>query len=172
MKTSSLRFTITQMLFTTLIASVSLGCLADSDPENSMRTFGFSHNTAKHIILFVGDGMNIEHEIAASRYLYGKDFELSFHKLPYKGNVATWDVTTYNYWADPTRLNRPPYTPGAIEPIVGYDPLKGGKRPYPLGPELPGAQAYHMAKATDSASAATAWATGCCARRKVMPSAW
>ena len=25
---------------------------------------------AKHIILMVGDGMNIEHEIATSRYLY------------------------------------------------------------------------------------------------------
>ena len=37
---------------------------------------------AKHIILMIGDGMNIEHEIATSRYLYGKDFELSFHKLP------------------------------------------------------------------------------------------
>lgn len=154
MKTSSLRFAISQMLSTTLIASVSLGCLADSDPENSMRTFGFSHNTAKHIILFVGDGMNIEHEIAASRYLYGTDFGLSFHKLPYKANVATWDVSTYKYWSGGS------YDPKAIIPTLGYDPAKGGKKPYPLGPELPGAQAYHMAKATDSASAATAWATG------------
>jgi alkaline phosphatase len=109
---------------------------------------------AKHIILIIGDGMNIEHEIAASRYLYGKDFELSFHKLPYQGNVATWDVTTYKYWSGGT------YDPEAINPIFGYNPAQGGKRPYPLGPELPGAQAYHTAKATDSASAATAWATG------------
>jgi alkaline phosphatase len=109
---------------------------------------------AKHIILIIGDGMNIEHEIAASRYLYGKDFDLSFDKLPYQGNVATWDVTTYKYWSGGT------YDPEAINPIFGYDPDRGGKRPYPLGPELPGAQAYNTAKATDSASAATAWATG------------
>jgi alkaline phosphatase len=115
---------------------------------------------AKHIILFVGDGMNIEHEIAASRYLYGSDFDLSFHSLPYKADVATWDVTTYNYWADPARMNKPPYQPGSIEPRVGYDPAKGGLRPFPLAPEPAGAQAYNMAKATDSASAATAWATG------------
>lgn len=109
---------------------------------------------AKHIILMVGDGMNIEHEIATSRYLYGKDYDLSFHKFPYQANVATWDVTTYKHWSGGV------YDPNAINPILGYDPAKGGKVPYPIGPELPGAQAYHMAKATDSASAATAWATG------------
>ncbi len=110
---------------------------------------------AKHIILIIADGMNIEHEIATSRYLYGNDFELSFHKLPYQANVATWDVTTYNYWANPQQ-----YDPNRINPRYGYDPAIGGEEPYPLGPELPGAKEYHMAKATDSASAATAWATG------------
>jgi alkaline phosphatase len=122
--------------------------------------FAGDQQAAKHIILIIGDGMNIEHEIATSRYLYGTDFGLSFHELPYKANVTTWDVTTYNYWADPARLNKPPYDPGAFEPKVGYDPAIGGKKPFPLGPELEGAKAYHMAKATDSASAATAWATG------------
>ena len=109
---------------------------------------------AKNIILIIGDGMNIEHEIAASRYLYGRDFGLSFHDLSYQASVATWDVTTYKYWSGGT------YDPDAINPHLGYDPVKGGKIPYPLGPELPGAKAYHTAKATDSASAATAWATG------------
>ena len=85
---------------------------------------------AKHIILLIGDGMNIEHEIATSRYLYGKDFELSFHKLPYQANVATWDVTTYKNWSGGS------YDPNAIDPKLGYDPVKGGKKPYPLGPEL------------------------------------
>ncbi len=119
--------------------------------------FGFSEvhaKEAKHIILIIGDGMNIEHEIAASRYLYGRDLDLSFHKLPYQGNVATWDVSTYKYWSGGT------YDADAVIPLYGYDPAKGGKRPYPLGPELPGAEEYHKAKATDSASAATAWATG------------
>jgi alkaline phosphatase len=109
---------------------------------------------AKHIILIVGDGMNIEHEIVTSRYLCGKDFELSFHKLPYRADVATWDVSTYKYWSGGT------YDPGAIVPTLGYDPKKGGDKPYPLGQELPGADVYLKAKATDSASAATAWATG------------
>jgi alkaline phosphatase len=109
---------------------------------------------AKHIILLIGDGMNIEHEIAASRYLYGGDFELSFQKLPYEANVATWDVSTYKYWSGGS------YDPNVVEPRLGYDPAKGGKKPYPLGPELDGAEAYLKAKATDSASAATAWATG------------
>lgn len=107
---------------------------------------------AKHIILLVGDGMNIEHEIAASRYLFGTDFSLSFQKLPYQADQATWDVTTYN--------RRGVYYPTAIEPKLGYDPAKGGKKPYPLGPELPGAMTYHLSGATDSASAGTAWATG------------
>lgn len=112
------------------------------------------HRRAKHIILMVGDGMNIEHEIATSRYLYGKDYDLSFHKFPYQANMATWDVSTYKHWSGGT------YDPNAINPFLGYNPAKGGKVPYPIGPELPGAQAYHTAKATDSASAATAWATG------------
>lgn len=60
----------------------------------------------KHIILFIGDGMQLEAENAASRYLFGKENSLSFQKLPYKGNVATWDVTTYNRWA--AQLGKPP----------------------------------------------------------------
>ncbi len=111
-------------------------------------------DTVRHIILIVGDGMNIEHEIAASRYLYGSDFDLTFHQFPYDASVATWDVTTYKHWSGGR------YDPKAIDPKLGYDPLKGGKKPYPLGPEPSGAEAYHKAKATDSASAATAWATG------------
>ncbi|MFY9974616.1 MAG: alkaline phosphatase [Chromatiaceae bacterium] len=109
---------------------------------------------AKNVILFIGDGMNIEHEIATSRYLYGMDFGLTFHQLPYQGNVATWDVNTYNNWSPDA------YDPDAINPLYGYDPSRGGELPYPLGPELEDAQAYHTAAATDSASAATAWATG------------
>ena len=143
MKTSSLKFVIIQILSATLMASISMSCLADSDARQ-----------AKHIILLVGDGMNIEHEIAASRYLFGKDFALSFHGLPYRGNQATWDVNTYKHWSGGN------YNPNAIVPTFGYDPARGGKVPYPLGPELPGAEAYHKAAATDSASAATAWATG------------
>ena len=127
---------------------------------------------AKHIILFIGDGMQLEHEVAASRYLFGKDTDLSFHKLTYKGYVATWDVTTYNRYALATGL--PAYTPTAFNPIVGYDPLKGGSKPYPVQTS-PIDDTYCLTKlalnptdtpdkfqypATDSASAASALATG------------
>ena len=114
---------------------------------------------AKHIILFIGDGMQLEHEVAASRYLFGKDTELSFHKLMYKGYVATWDVTTYNRYALAAGL--PTYAPTGFNPTVGYDPSKGGFRPYPA--QMGGIDdAYFLTKlsgkipATDSASAATA----------------
>jgi alkaline phosphatase len=127
---------------------------------------------AKHIILFVGDGMQLEHEVATSRYLFGKDTDLSFHKLMYRGYVATWDVTTYNRYALAAGL--PSYTPTGFNPTVGYDPLKGGFKPYPAQTG-PMDDAYFLTKlplsptdtpaqfkypATDSASAASAWATG------------
>jgi len=125
---------------------------------------------AKHIILFIGDGMQLEHEIAASRYLFGRDTELSFQKLMYKGYVATWDVTTYNRYALASGL--PPYSPTGFSPTVGYDVLKGDLKPYPA--QARGIDdAYFLTKlplsptdpspkypATDSASAASAWATG------------
>lgn len=65
----------------------------------------------------------------------------------------------------------PPYQEDGFDPKVGYDPSKGGRKPYPdqkSGME----NAYFLTKrplpgwgtkkypATDSASAATAWATG------------
>lgn len=113
--------------------------------------------SAKHIILFIGDGMQLENEIATSRYLFGQDTALSYHCLPYRGNVATWDVTTYNHWARERGL--PAYDPAMIEPKNGYDPDKGGSEPYPLETKEIDQQ-YLTSAATDSASAATAWATG------------
>jgi len=38
---------------------------------------------AKNIILFIGDGMHLQHEIAASNYLFGEDFSLAWHSFPY-----------------------------------------------------------------------------------------
>jgi alkaline phosphatase len=118
---------------------------------------------AKHIIMFLGDGMQLEHEIATSRYLFGKDNGLAFHHLAYKGYVATWDVTTYNKYA--ASLGLPPYNPVGFNPLVGYDPIKGGRRPYPL--QSSGIDVnYFLSKisakipAADSASTATALSTG------------
>jgi alkaline phosphatase len=111
----------------------------------------------KNVILFVGDGMQLAHEIATSRYLYGRDQALSFHALPYQGSVATWDVTTYNKYAP--LYGKTPYNPWAIVPRVGYDHARGGLLPWPLVP-VPDESYFATGYATDSASAATAWATG------------
>jgi alkaline phosphatase len=115
----------------------------------------------RHLILFIGDGMQMAHEVAASRYLYGTDHGLRFHRFPLQADVATWDVTTYNKWA--TRRGELPYDPNHILPWLGYNPGEGGRGPEWLrkddayqGPRL----AYLAAAATDSASAATAWSTG------------
>ncbi|HQH96098.1 MAG TPA: hypothetical protein PLM53_03280 [Spirochaetota bacterium] len=39
----------------------------------------------KHVILFIGDGMHLEQEIAASRCLTGWDNGLVFHRFPCRG---------------------------------------------------------------------------------------
>lgn len=112
---------------------------------------------ARHIILFIGDGMQMEAEVATSRYLFGEDTALSFHRLPRQSNVTTWDVDTYNVWA--TEAAQPFYDPTTIVPMIGYDPLRGGLLPFPLqtsGQDEP----YLLRKAADSASTATALATG------------
>ncbi len=124
--------------------------------------------SAKHIILVIGDGMQLQHEIATSRYLYGTDNGLSFHKLPYRGYVATWDVTTYNQFAG--AAGKPFYDRATFDPLIGYDPQRGGIAPSPVGePDdayfltpLPLAESPQRKKApaTDSASSATAYATG------------
>lgn len=120
---------------------------------------------ARNIILFIGDGMQLEHEVATSRYLFGADTKLSFHNFPYRNNVTTWDVTAYNTYAK--LFGQPSYNRFQIIPTVGYDPLKGGFEPYPIQTNSdnlyfldPDANSMTKPPATDSASAATAWATG------------
>jgi alkaline phosphatase len=111
---------------------------------------------AKHIIFIVGDGMQPENEIAASRYLTGTDNGLAFHAFPYRGVVATWDVTTYSRQA--------PYNPSAMAPGVGCDAVRTGKAsaaPHTNTPRY-ACRTPDGAKpqGADSASTATAWATG------------
>lgn len=133
-------------------AAAALFCASAAQADSTQRTVSRTP-VAKHIIVLVGDGMNIEHEIAASRYLSGRALDLSFHKLPYQGVQAHWDVSAY-------KKRGGTYDPLAIDALIGYDPAQGGAKPYPLGPELPGAKDYHLIAATDSASASTAWSTG------------
>ncbi|MGA2531865.1 MAG: alkaline phosphatase [Candidatus Aminicenantales bacterium] len=111
----------------------------------------------KHVILFIGDGMSVESEIAASRYLYGRDRALAWHSLPGQSYVATWDVTAYNLNA--RKAGRAAYSASAFSPSLGYDVRREGSRPYP-DEGYRGAAEPVPAPSTDSASAATALATG------------
>lgn len=111
-----------------------------------------------HVILVIGDGMHREHERAASRFLTGRDDGLVFLDpavMQHATFATTWDVTTYDGWA--TRAGLPRWDATAFDPRVGYDPARGGVAPSPLAA---GDGAYLEAGATDSASAATALATG------------
>lgn len=120
---------------------------------------------AKHVILIIGDGMNLEHEIAGSRYLTGGDSGLSFHGLPYQTYASTWDVSAYNAYAEnwDYRWNGE-YSSSSFQPHVGYDPATGNAAPSPVQKTGKLQDRYYLSKllggkkpaATDSASAATA----------------
>lgn len=117
------------------------------------------NDEVKHIILFIGDGMQLEHEIAMSRYLYGTDYYLSWHMFSNKYPVATWDVTTYNKYA--ALMGSPSYDPINIDPVVGYNANRGGKWPFPIDiSRIDDEYFLNPRFATDSASAGTAISTG------------
>lgn len=109
----------------------------------------------KHVIFFIGDGMSAQTEVAASRYLYGRDDGLAWQKMPGKAYVATWDINVYN--GNARQARRPPYSRSAFAPLLGYDAKTDGATPR-LGGDAK--SAFPPGPATDSASAATALATG------------
>jgi alkaline phosphatase len=126
---------------------------------------------ARNIILFIGDGMQLAHETAASNYLYGEDSALVWHAFPYRNFVTTWNIDAYDTYA--AAQGGAAYAPDNFDPILGYDPGKGGDKPYPLSSDsksifeyfFPGSHPSSPANlrsgpATDSAAAATAMATG------------
>lgn len=124
-----------------------------------------SETAIKNVILVIGDGMQLEHERAANNYLFGNYTEgLTFWKFPYQGQLSTWDVTTYDKYA--TAAGKPLWNASTsesedlktFEVLLGYDPSKGGKLPWPL--DTSGTSEYLNLAATDSASAGTALATG------------
>ena len=145
MKKNFLGFAIAVVLF---VSVIFIGCM----PEPGKDTSG----NVKHIILFIGDGMELENEIATSRYLYGADIGLSWHTFPYQTYMSTWDVSSYNVYAN--YFEAPSYDEASFDPLVGYDPLWGGIAPYPV--DRAGDISYITRTATDSASSATAFATG------------
>jgi alkaline phosphatase len=106
----------------------------------------------KHVIFFIGDGMSAQTEVAASRYLFGRDDGLAWQQFPGKAYVATWDVNVYN--GNARKARRPPYSRSSFTPLLGYDAKADGAMPRASG------DAFPPGPATDSASAATALATG------------
>jgi alkaline phosphatase len=124
---------------------------------------------AKYVILLIGDGMQLAHEVAASRYLYAYDKGLVQHSLPYQTICSTWDVTTYDRYAWASGGTQ--YAEATFDPLVGYNPAVGGSWTYD-GTWAPPSDAYFLTKlfkwggtsagypATDSASAGTALSCG------------
>jgi alkaline phosphatase len=110
---------------------------------------------AKNVILFIGDGLSAASEIAASRYLYGRDNGLAWHGLRVRAYVATWDVNVYN--GNARRAGRPRFARSSFTPLLGYDARADGAKPR-VGPGV--THGFPPGPATDSASAATALATG------------
>jgi len=187
----------------TLIALMG-GCGSGSDKDEKDEGGSDKEKGAKYVMLFIGDGMPLEAERGASFYLTGTDNGLSFQGWgskddEYKGSVTTWDVTAYNNYAfdyttqvtktdGTTKVDAPAkefasqsYQLSSFNGYKGYDPLKGGKLPWPLdksvdelamknyfqvsGADTPWGKnslSYSSSKkyATDSASAGTAIACG------------
>jgi len=113
----------------------------------------------RNVIVMIGDGMQMAHEVATSRYLYDSDQGLSFHSLPVRAFKTTWDVNVYTARAQ--ALGVAGYSPEQFDPSVGYDPKIGGKSPYPIEPDSDTKRAYFVGGPyPDSASTATAMSTG------------
>ncbi|MEI6215061.1 MAG: alkaline phosphatase [Desulfuromonadales bacterium] len=143
-------------------------------------TTSSSSPVAKNVILIIGDGMQLEHERAANNYLYGtSESGIEHQTFSYKGAVSSWDVQTYNRYAFANGSTKTitgndfdPQNSSSFTATMGYDPSKGGKLPYRQ--DTTGQTSYFGTKlklsaadtanpdnpATDSASAATALATG------------
>jgi alkaline phosphatase len=119
----------------------------------------------RNVIIMIGDGMQMAQEVAASRYLTGQDFGLSFQQLPVRVFKTTWDIEVYNRWAD--ALGVPHYSRADFDPTVGYNPSIGGSKPYPLLADNPERRDYFLRdlgngqpNAARSSSTATAMSTG------------
>ena len=75
---------------------LSLGCSDDDaacgPPTSDRRPADgriVDNPNRRHVIVMIGDGMQLAHEVATSRYLFGEDFGLSYHQLPESAFVTT-----------------------------------------------------------------------------------
>jgi alkaline phosphatase len=143
----------------TMFIMMAVLCMTITIPLSShAQAQSVKKQKVKNIILFIGDGMNIEHEIATSQYLYGENYNMVWHHMDYQAPVSTWDVTTYNKYA--LANGGSVYDPANFNPLFGYDPTLGGRRPFPLDDSGLDEYFLQMIGATDSASAGTAIACG------------
>jgi len=138
-------------------------------PEAASAENSAHGGSVKNIILFIGDGMSLENERALSFYLYGNPDGLVWQSWPYHTWVSTWDIDTYDRYARKSGASR--YSPNC-DAKIGYDPERGGFAPWPIDmsgdksyfltalPTFNGGSGTYAIPATDSASAATAIATG------------
>ncbi len=106
--------------------------IVDNTQVYSMVLSAVADAGARHVMLFIGDGMHLAHEVAASRYLVGQDDGLAWHGWDlladgWRGFCATWDVGTYDAYA--AMHGADGYEPDAFDPRWGYDRLAGGARP-------------------------------------------
>ncbi len=105
----------------------------------------YSGPEAKYVILVIGDGMQLEHEIAASQYLTGYPDALSFHRFPYQSYMTTWDETTYGRYA--WQRGEEEYNESSFMPGLAYDVFSGGPAPYPIVPDLDSTDDYFLQRA-------------------------
>lgn len=90
---------------------------------------------ARHIVLWIADGMQKANEIAYADYRYGSFASLPWASWPVAGYCATWSVSTYNAYA--AQRGVAPFDeavfladPAALA-AAGYDVMLGGPRTYP-----------------------------------------
>ncbi|MBD3278399.1 MAG: hypothetical protein GF388_08870 [Candidatus Aegiribacteria sp.] len=106
------------------------GLLDNTHLHDIMMSALNANEPVRNLILVIGDGMNLEHERAASIYLYGADNSLSWHDdevFPFRGYCTTWDINTYDLYA--AEAEKPCYSPAEYDPALGYDPSRGGRIP-------------------------------------------
>ncbi|MCY3021713.1 MAG: alkaline phosphatase [Planctomycetota bacterium] len=90
---------------------------------------------AKHIVLWIGDGMQKASEVAYANYRYGSFSSLPWAAWPVTGSCTTWSVSTYNTFASQAkaaRFKEPTFLANPADLAhFGYDTTLGGTRPYP-----------------------------------------
>ena len=104
----------------------------------------------KYVFLFIGDGMSMSSEFALSNFLYGEDKSLVWNSFPIQIYMETWSKDSY----------QGKYDRNNFDSEKGYNTKSAGVVPYPYYETQEAEQYFRNSKATDSAAAATAMATG------------